>query len=174
MLLIAVATIGTLSIGANMVASSASSPVSGTVNVYIAPGKAQASPVYITGVIGDSGKVVTVDQSGKANQNGNFASLTFKHGTFRADMTALNAAWNNFKAVWNMTTCSISASVTASVTLSNGTGRYKAISGSISVTGIEAVIQPTYKSGANKGKCNLSSQKNTRYMAYSGTGTISY
>ena len=143
-------------------------------NVFVAPGNAVASPVYFTGVIGDSGKVVTTDHNGKVNQNGNFAKLTLKHGAMMANMTALNAAWNSASPKWNMMTCSTSISVNAPVTLSNGTGLYKAVTGSITITAVEAVIQPTYKSGANKGKCNLSAPDNVRYIAYAGTGTVSF
>jgi hypothetical protein len=65
---------------------------------------------------------------------------------------------------------------TAPITFVSGTGLYKGISGTVSLTETAAFILPRYTSGKNKGKCNESNSAAplAEWGALSGSGTVSF
>jgi hypothetical protein len=90
----------------------------------------------------------------------------------------LNAETNNLgsQTPLNKVTCSMAASVSAPVTLLDGTGLYTGITGTLDVTISEAFILPLYTSGKDKGQCNASptAQPLADYGSIIGSGTVSF
>jgi hypothetical protein len=60
------------------------------------------------------------------------------------------------------------------VTAFNGTGPYKEITGTLSITETYAFVSPLSTSGENKGQCNLSAQPISQYSSITGSGTVSF
>jgi hypothetical protein len=135
-----------------------------TISATSTPGK-----IVLAGAIGDWGKVVSVDGNGKQDDNGNFVKVTLKKGTFEIDATALNKKMANPRPqVQSDLTCSVSASGSGPVKLFDGTGLYKGIAGTASVTMTFTGVGPRYRSGANKGQCE---QDNGAPLAMLGSVT---
>ncbi|MGH2412065.1 MAG: hypothetical protein ACRDGS_17115, partial [Chloroflexota bacterium] len=130
-------------------------PAGGAIQVYVTPNNTGGGPIVITGAIGDFGKTQAINKNGTSNPNGNFVKITLKKGTFEVDSTALNAL-NKMQPTVNPMTCSGSLSATEPVTLFNGTGLYKGISGTVKITENFAFVLPTFASGAKKGQGNES------------------
>jgi hypothetical protein len=158
-------------------ASAAATPKGGPIALFAtisptsAPGK-----IVLAGAIGDWGKVISVDKSGKPAENGNFVEVTLNKGTFEIDATALNKEMANPRPqVQSGITCSIAASGSGPVTLFNGTGLYKGISGTANVTMTFTGVAGRYRSGARKGQCE---QGNAALLAMLGSvigrGTVHF
>jgi hypothetical protein len=92
------------------------------------------SNLVFTGAIGDYGKSLDVDQSGKTDPKGSYSKIMLQKGTFRANLTALKARLNKATFPIDKAGCSSGGSVTASVSVCNGTGLYKGISGKVNIT----------------------------------------
>jgi len=142
-----------------------------TISATSTPGK-----IVLAGAIGDWGKVVSIDKSGKPAENGNFVKVTLKNGTFEIDATAINKKMANPRPqVQSDVTCSIAASGSGPVKLFNGTGLYKGISGTANVTMTFTGVGPRYHSGAKKGQCE---QDNGQPLAMlgsvTGRGTVEF
>jgi hypothetical protein len=121
-----------LVLGGSALATSRSGGVSGgTIGIFAdASSDGPASKILITGAIGDYGTATSIDKNGKVDQNGNYVKIALKKGTFEIDSTVLNAKLNKAPGVFNKATCSFSFTGSGGVTLFNGTGLYKGISGS--------------------------------------------
>ena len=119
------AVLGTAGVGAGAAtAASAGGPVALLATV----GNGPSGKIVVAGAIGDWGTALTIDKNGKPDQNGNYVKVTLRKGTFEIDSTALNKKTANPRPqVASDTTCSVSASGSAPVTLFNGTGLYKGI-----------------------------------------------
>jgi hypothetical protein len=132
--------------------------------------------ILITGAIGDYGTATNIDKSGKVDQNGNFVKIALTRGGFEVDSTALNAKLNKAPGSFNKATCSFSFSGSGRVTLFNGTGLYKGLSGTANVTISFGGIGPRLTSGAKKGKCNPSQNAKPidQYGAVIGTGVVTF
>jgi hypothetical protein len=129
----------------------------GPVRIFATAGNGITGRIVIAGAIGDYGKTFTMDKNGKGDANGNYVRITLKKGTFLVDSTALNKKTDNAPpSVFDKATCSYGFSGTGPVTLSDGTGAYAGISGSISITVNFGAVGPLLKSGPKKGTCNLS------------------
>ena len=74
------------------------------------------------------------------------------------------------------TTCSFGFTATGPITLSDGTGAYAGISGTIVTTLTFGGDGPFYTSGAKKGKCNMSNnaQPLAQFGSAVGRGTIKF
>src|SRR5437763_8089541 len=125
-----------LLLGASALATSRSAGVSsGKIRIFAdASSEGPVSKILITGAIGDYGTATSIDKNGKIDQNGNYVKIALKKGTFEINSTALNAKLNKAPGVFNKTTCSFSFTGSGGVTLFNGTGLYKGISGSAQIT----------------------------------------
>ena len=94
---------------------------------------------------------------GKPDANGNYVEITLHNGTFEIDSTALNRKTANLApSSLNKKTCSFAFTGSGPVTLFNGTGLYKGISGTLTVTINFIGYGPLFTSGATKGQCNTS------------------
>jgi hypothetical protein len=154
------------------------SPTSGgTVNFYATPGNGDGlSAVVLTGAIGDYGRGGgNTDKNGKADKNGNYGTLLLKQGTITADVSKLNALGNSAQPVMHAATCSAELSVSAPITLVRGTGRYKGITGTLTLTETYAVVFSRFASGKNKGQCNDGNNANpvSSWGSVTGSGTVS-
>ena len=142
-------------------------------NVNSAPNHA-----VFTGAIGDYGTVVNIDKKGKIDQNGNFVKVTLTKGTFQIDATALNSklSKNTPPLALSENNCSAAFSGSAPVKLYDGTGLYKGIAGTATVTVTAGGISPFYTSGPKKGQCNhnASQAPGESFGVVMGQGTVSF
>jgi hypothetical protein len=158
-------------------ASAMSMPMGGPVHVFVTPSPDGIhGPIVITGAIGDHGQTLTMDKNGKANANGNYVRITLAKGTFEINSTALNAKTKNGQPAVDKATCSFLFTGVGPVTLFNGTGLYKGISGTVNITLTFAGIGAVYKTGKHMGQCNMSNNAPTiaQYSSIMGTGTVKY
>jgi hypothetical protein len=157
-------------------ASGANTPAGGTVQIYSPQLNGVHGTIVITGAIGDYGKTTTINQNGKPDSNGNFVKILLHKGTFEINSTAFNAETKNLQPTVYTSTCSAVGSATGAVTVFDGTGLYAGISGTVNITATFGFIGPLFKSGKNKGQCNLSSnsQPVSEYTLITGSGTVSF
>ena len=146
-------------------------PAGGMVRIFVVPGQNQGQgTIVLAGAIGDYGKTT------RANKNG-IGEMVLKKGTIQVNLAALVKKLNNSKPILeNKTTCSIVFGATAPVKLSNGTGLYKGVSGTILVTETFAGYGPFYKTGAHKGQCNTSNNATplAQWASVQGVGTVKF
>jgi len=176
LLMLAVVAVATALItGSAFGASAQSPPTGGPVYVHVTAGNG-AQPIVITGAIGDYGTTRNIDKNGTPNDNGNFAKITLKKGTFEANLTLLNAKQNKTQPRFNKTTCSGTyGPATAPVTLFNGTGLYTGISGKVNITLNFGFITPVYKNGPHKGECNMGNvQPLAQWFTIGGQGIVRF
>ncbi len=160
------------------VALAASAPLPGKINVYVTPkpDNSGAGTIVITGAIGDYGKTQSIDKNGKTDPNGEFQKVTLQRGTFTVDATALGKKLATAPMHVNAATCSANFSVSASASLSQGTGHYLGIGGRLKLTATFAGIAGRYKSGAKKGQCNFSDSAPpvAQYTSVIGSGPVTF
>jgi hypothetical protein len=146
-------------------------PKGGAIRVYVVPGKTQGNgTVLVVGAIGDYGK-----SSGKT-ANG-IGTVKLQKGTFEVNLNAISKAMNNaHPTVFNTTSCTYVFGASAPAAITDGTGAYKGISGTITITETFAGYGPFYTSGAHKGKCNTSSNATptAQWGSVSGVGTVKF
>jgi hypothetical protein len=163
-----------LVIGGSAMATSGSGAVGGgKIGIFAdASTDGPVSKILITGAIGDFGTATSIDKNGKVDQNGNYVRVALKKGTFEIDSTALNAKLNKAPGVFNKTTCSFSFTGSGSVTLFNGTGLYKGITGTARIKLDFGGIGPRLATGA----CNPSHNAKplSQYGAIIGTGVVKF
>jgi hypothetical protein len=153
-----------------------STPAGGSVQIYAPQSDSLHGTIVITGAIGDYGKTLTINSSGKAAANGNYVKITLHKGTFEINSATFNAMAQNVQPTVNQATCSAAATVAGPVTLFDGTGLYQGISGTVNITGTFGFIGPVFKSGKSKGQCNMSNnaQPISQYTLITGSGTVSF
>jgi hypothetical protein len=166
--------VGLLVAGSVALAAAASG---GPIQVFIKGGAGPRAQILVTGAIGDFGKTVSVDKNGTVDNNGAFQKVTLQKGGFWVDTTALNKKLNSgstFKT--NPNNCSVVFSGSAETTLFNGSGAYKGIGGKVKITVTFAGVQPRFKSGKHKGKCNFGQNTNPLYgyQSITGVGTATF
>jgi hypothetical protein len=150
-------------------ASAAATPKGGPIALFATVGASPSGKIVLAGAIGDWGKVASVDENGKPDDNGNFVKVTLKKGTFEIDATAINKKMANPRPqVQSDVTCSVSASGSGPVRLFDGTGLYHGISGTVKVTMTFTGVGGRYQSGAKKGQCE---QDNGAPLAMLGSVT---
>ena len=177
---VSVAVLGSVLLGGSpaFAATVPSTPAGGSVKLFATPSKGLHATILMTGAIGDYGNALTIDKNGTPDSNGNYVKVTLHKGGFEINSTALNAKTNNLgsQTPINRATCSMAASVSAPVTLLDGTGLYAGITGTLKLTITEAFILPVYASGKNKGQCNESqnAQPVADYGSIIGSGTVSF
>ncbi|MGO9660167.1 MAG: hypothetical protein ACLQVK_16855 [Acidimicrobiales bacterium] len=174
---VGLAVLGSLALGAGpaLAATTPSTPAGGPVKVFATPNPTGAGgTIVIVGAIGDYGRTLTINKNGTTNANGNYVRITLQKGTFEVNSTALNAKADKAQPTGDLTTCSGSLSVTGPVTLSDGTGLYRGISGTVSITETFAYVAARFTTGKHKGLCNESAQPIGQYGSITGTGTVSF
>jgi hypothetical protein len=158
------------------VASAASKPAGGRIQVFVSQQKGARANILITGAIGDYGKTISVDKNGKVDENGDFQKVNLKKGTFEVDATALDKKLSRSGPKVNSATCSLLFSGTARTTVFKGTGLYKGIRGSVKITVAFAAIAPRFGSGPHKGQCNFAQNVRplSQYQSITGVGNVSF
>jgi hypothetical protein len=129
------------------------------------------STVILAGAVGDYGKAQSVNPDGSVTTgHDSQLNLMLTHGSFRLDMAELD---KKFVAVLanlpvNTTTCSGTASVSGAVPIvaGSGTGSYKGIRGTFTLTVIlDEVYRPT--------GCNETSTYLSQSIVVTGPGSVS-
>jgi hypothetical protein len=143
----------------------------GSVRMFGTP-KGDGGSFMFVGGIGDFGVGRHTNASGATDPNGDFVHFTLKHGTFVADATAFFNALNHAKFSFSKTTCSGTFGGSGSATLSDGTGQYAGISGTLQVTGTFAAVSPRLKNG----KCNVSQKAKplAQFNLVTATGHLNF
>lgn len=172
--LLGIVTVALIAIGG--AGAAAAAPKDGPISVLATLGNGPAGKIVVAGAIGDWGTALSIDKNGKPDENGNYVKVTLKKGTFEIDSTALNKKSDNpHPQIASDTTCSVSVSVSAPVTLLDGTGLYQGISGTVNATLTFSGVGGRYQSGAKKGQCE---HGGTKPMAMLGTvlgrGTVRF
>jgi len=159
------------------VAAAAAAPAGGPIGLFATVSNGPSGKVVVAGAIGDWGTVVSVDENGKTDENGNFVKVRLKKGTFELDATALNKKLANPRPqVASQVTCSIGFSGSGPLKLFNGTGLYTGISGTVDATVTFAGIGGRYESGAKKGQCERgnSTPLLAQFGSVVGRGTVQF
>lgn len=172
-----VAMLGSVLFGGSVALSStaSSTPVGGSVEVFATP-TGTGGTIVVTGAIGDYGKTRKINKNGKPDSKGKYTKVTLQKGTFEINGTRVQAMLAKAQPTLDKATCSGLFSGTAPVSLFDGTGLYKRITGTLKVTFTFAFIPPRYASGKHKGQCNLSdsAQPIAEYSSIRGTGTVKF
>jgi hypothetical protein len=158
------------------VATAQTAPTGGAIRVWVTPTSVNGlvSTIVVTGAIGDYGKAISSNANGTPDVNGNYVKIELHKGGFMVNSTALNKKSNGAQPVANATTCSGWLSVSDPVTLFDGTGLYKGISGTVNITETFSFVAPVNASGPNAGKCNENGQPLGFYASIVGSGTVSF
>lgn len=156
-------------------AVAASTPKGGPVQVFVTP-KGAVGTIVITGAIGDGGKVQRENANGAPNANGDYVKVSLKQGSFLGNGTGFFTALNHGKFAFAKATCSGVGSAKGPMTLSDGTGLYSGISGTLHLSIVFAEVGPRYKSGKHKGQCNNSNSAKpvASFNVVTGAGTVSF
>jgi hypothetical protein len=151
-------------------ASGAGAPKGGPIRIFVVPGNGQGNgKIVIVGAIGDYGKTT-------GSKNG-IGEAVLSKGTFKVDLRVITKKLNSSKPILeNKTTCSVVFGGTAPITLFDGTGAYKGISGTVMLTETFAGYGPFYKTGAHKGQCNTSNNATpiAQWGSVTGVGTVKF
>jgi len=172
------AAVALLATSAAFGASTPSAPAGGSIQIFsfsTSPDGGSGS-ILITGAIGDHGRTLSTNESGNPDPNGDYVKVTLTKGTFEINATKLVAKANHASPTFSQASCSAALSVTSPVTLLNGTGLYKGITGTVHVTASDAFILPRLTSGTNTGQCNESNsaQPVASLQLVDGTGTVRF
>ena len=152
-------------------AVAAAAPSGGKVQLFVTHQTAIRDKVLFTGAIGDYGKAISENASGKVDPNGSYEQVTLKQGGFLLDVTGLTKALNSSKPQINKTTCSVVFSATGSGIFKDGTGAYAGISGKVAITATFSGIAPKTAKG-----CNLANSAPFygSYQSITATGHVSF
>jgi hypothetical protein len=160
--------------GSAAFASTSSTEAGGSVRVFAAPGTSAPSPILLTGAIGDFGTITPINKKGEKDPEGTYIKVTLRQGTFRLNATTLDARLSKAQPAFDQATCSGWLVQSGPVWLTNGTGRYTGISGTLHMTVTVAFISPRYASGKDKGQCGNNAQPLSRYASTTGSGIVRY
>jgi hypothetical protein len=154
----------------NAAAATATTPSGGPVKFWITPSANGSGAIVITGAIGDYGTATTVNKSGLPNQNGNYSLIKLKDGTLEVKLTSFNEKNSKVRFPINQTSCSSEGTETGTVSLSDGTGRYKGITGDLGLSETNVWILGRSASG---GKCT-GTEVLYNVEVESGSGNVSF
>jgi hypothetical protein len=171
---VAAAGCGNVASGVSVLRPQASvSAKSGTIRLFATMKRSGKATVVVTGVIGDFGRSFPADKNGKANSNDNYMEVVVKRGTFVLDERALNSNKAVDRPRSNNATCSTWLTGTAKVPVSEGTGAYAGVHGSIDATLKVAFVNARFESGSLKGTCEFGKPSASAYFAsVEGEGSV--
>lgn len=160
-------------LGAGPAALAASStPQGGKIRVFVTTAASNKEKIVVTGSIGDYGTTVSQDADGKVDPTGTFEKVTLKHGSFIINDTALTKKLDNEPpTVVNISNCSIVFVGSGPTTISNGSGAYAGITGTLRLTYTFAGIAPKTAQ-----RCDFASNApdGGTYTSVAGTGNVSF
>jgi hypothetical protein len=144
--------------GATVAAVASASPAktsSHVVHVWVTPGKGAVDKILLTGAIGDFGTATSTTKSGKVDTNGHYVKVKLRKGGFVVNAVAFNRRLGAKTPKVDKASCTAWLTGGGNVTLSDGTGAYAGISGTLKIETSYAFLGPLHKTGPQKGKCNL-------------------
>jgi hypothetical protein len=145
-------------------------PKGGPVDVIVQPGNNQgAGKIIFTGAIGDYG----TSSPTKTKNGQKYGVATLSKGTLHVDLTAIAKKVNSANPPFDSATCSAEVSETAPAAISDGTGAYKGVSGSVTLTETFAFVSPRFTKGKKKGQCNGNATAAEMGTVY-GSGSVSF
>jgi hypothetical protein len=150
-------------------AASSSLPKGGPIELILQPSQEGPGKIIVTGAIGDYGRSSPTEPKGSKRYYG---VETLTKGTFQIDLTAITRKFFATTPAVDPATCSAEVSETAPAAISHGTGSYKGVHGSVTLTDTFAFISPRYTDGEKKGQCNGSATVANLSLVY-GTGHVS-
>lgn len=146
-------------------------PKAGSILIFVTPAEGNGDgSIIIAGAIGDYGKTTNPNKQG-------IARVLLKQGGFAVNLSVLDKRGNTASpALVDRSSCSAEFKVSGPITISDGTGAYKGISGHATINETFAMIGPRYLAGAKKGLCNMSNSANpvAQWGAVTGSGTVSF
>lgn len=158
------------------VALAAGTGAGGATKVWVTPNPFTTSikhpgKVVFTGAIADFGTSVNVTAAGKPTTKKTvYKMLKLSRGSILVDTAGFTQAVTSASPTTvDTTTCSFVLSGTGSVTIVKGTGAYRNVTGSFTVTGIIAAVLKT-KGGA----CTTKGKPAGFYISVQGSGTVSF
>jgi hypothetical protein len=156
------ATAGATTAGAAL-ASTSPAASSGVVHIYEDSLGGKINPVVITGYLNDHG----MDHEDVLD-HGQVNKIVLSKGSFEANVAKLHA---NLEVVASYPKgCTLILKSTAPVTLSNGSGAYKGIQGTLTITSQDVVVFPREKNGSCNEQLSLAL---TDLTTVSGSGKVS-
>jgi hypothetical protein len=145
---------------------------SGKIVALVNPAQASGGTgtIFIVGVIADYGTTVNVTAAGKPSQD--YSKINLTKGSFEVNLTTLNKVTNAETPSFSPTTCMFWGSGSGPITLSNGTGAYAGITGTLTVHETFVGVAPRLASG----RCNMDQNaKPTHQTAQvTATGSVSF
>lgn len=157
-----------------LAADAASAPAGGAVQLIAQPTSSGRGTIIFTGAIGDSGRTVTVAKNGKPQSGGDYSKVTLTKGTLTFNQTAFQTAASAASPVIDQATCSASLKITAPITLAGGTGLYKGISGTVTLTEWYDFVAPRFNSGKKKGQCDFVTTPAAQSGLVEGSGKVKF
>jgi hypothetical protein len=135
-----------------------------------APAPGATGTIFIIGVIADYGTTVNVTATGKPSQD--YAKVNLTKGGFEVNLTALNKVTNALTPTFSAPTCMFWGSASGPVTLSDGTGAYAGITGTLTVHETFVGVAPRLASG----RCNMSQNATPTHMTnqVTASGSVSF
>ena len=153
-------------------------PTGGKIELSATPsGNSGGGTIVLTGAIGDYGRTESVNKNGIPDPNGNYGKALLHQGSIEVNQTALTQNENSLpQTIFNLKTCSASASVSAPVPIASGTGLYTGISGTLTFSTTFAFIGPRQASGPKKGDCSQSNNAPplAQWISVTGSGTVTF
>jgi hypothetical protein len=151
-------------------AGAATMPPGGAIRIFVTPSPSgTGGTIIVAGAIGDYGHTSPVKKG--------IGEAILKKGTFDVNLSILQRRLNNAPpTLENRATCSFVFAATGPVMIADGTGLYKGIKGTATITESFAGIGPRYASGPKKGQCNMSNNANpiAQWASVTGVGAISF
>jgi hypothetical protein len=117
---------------------------------------------------GDYGKSVNVNKAGKPEKSGNYELVKLQRGTFLFNKTNFNEVDAKTSFPINKKTCSSGGTLTGTGTIVSGTGAYKGITGTLTITLAQSWVL------AETATCSGSNTILDQNAYVWGTGTASY
>ncbi len=171
--------IAAITIGAGVVCGTAmamttvggagSTPTGGLIKYWVTQPTSTTQSIVVTGAIGDYGTVTNANKDGTANQNGNYALVTLQDGTITVNLTSWKKKNAKTSFPINPKSCSSEGTATGTVSLSNGTGKYKGIRGQLTYSVTNAWILAQEANGKCSGNDVLH-----YFSLTSGSGLVSF
>jgi hypothetical protein len=150
----------------------AAAPTGGAIHLFVQPGQTQGNGrIVITGAVGDYGTT-----RARVVGDRRLSVATLHQGTITFDLTAISRLSDATNPRVDMATCSAELAVSAAVPVVGGTGLYRGIHGSVTITEAFGFVGPRYTHGAKKGQCNLSNsaQPLAEMPEVYGSGSVAF
>lgn len=154
-------------------------PSGGTVQLLdYTDNDAAATNVIITGVIGDLGTATSVSPDGTISPDHGELNVALSHGSFRIDIRALDSAFLGavsqapFYPSNNTCSGSVSATDVAPIVPGSGTGAYRGIGGTFTLTITAGEVDARTADPASP--CNATGALLGETIFTTGPGTISF